>query len=310
MSFSMTGYEMAKKILALGLTIAVCCWSGLGSSLETPPKVKIIASVFPLLEFARSVAGENGDVSLLLPPGAGVHTWQPRASDIVRLSSADLFIYIGAGLEPWIDDVLKSISSTRLRVLVAAEALTLEKHEERGRAEVDPHIWLDFDKDLIIIDQIARAIGQIDPENAAAYSRRGTLYGEELKRMDERFRTGLSRCRQRTFLLGGHAAFGYLAERYGLMQVSISGMSPDAEPSPSQVVEAIELARKSNLKAVFMEANTNPKMSRILARELPAELLVLHPGANLSQKEWASGVTFLDLMEANLKNLRRGLGCE
>jgi zinc transport system substrate-binding protein len=277
LSFSMTGSEMAKKILALGLMIAACSLPGPGSRLETSPKIKIVASVFPLLEFARNVAGEDGDVSLLLPPGAGVHTWQPRASDIIRLSSADLFIYVGAGLEPWIDDVLQSISSTKLHILVAAEALTLEQREESGRREVDPHIWLDFEKDLVILDHIARAVAQIDPANAQAYSTRAARYGGELKRMDERFRAGLSRCRQRTFLLGGHAAFGYLAERYGLKQVSISGMNPDAEPSPGQVVEAIELARKSNLKAVFMEANTNPKMSRILARELSAELLVLHP---------------------------------
>jgi zinc transport system substrate-binding protein len=301
---------MAKNILTLGLIIAVCWRSGFGSRPETPPKIKIVASVFPLLEFARGVAGENGDVSLLLPPGAGVHTWQPRASDIIRLSSADLFIYIGAGLEPWIADVLRSVSSSRLHVFAATDALTLEKHEHGGRWEVDPHIWLDFQKDLIIVDIIARTLGQLDPANAEAYSSRAARYGEKLKKMDERFRTGLSRCAHRTLLLGGHAAFGYLAEKYGLEQISVFGMNPDAEPSPSQIVAAIEAARKSNLKAVFMEANTSSKMSRILARELPAELLVLHPGANLSRKEWSSGLTFLDIMEANLKNLRKGLGCE
>ncbi len=301
---------MARRILMLGLIIAVCWKSGLSSRPDSAPKIKIVASVFPLFEFARAVSGESGDVSLLLPPGAGVHTWQPRASDIVRLSSADLFIYIGAGLEPWIADVLRSVSSSRLHVLAAADALTLEKPKAGGKEEADPHVWLDFQKDRIIVDIIARAIGQIDPANSGAYLNRAARYSEDLIKMDERFREGLRRCRQRKLLLGGHAAFGYLAERYGLEQISVIGLNPDAEPSPSQVVAAIETARKLNLKAVFMEANTSSKMSRILARELPAELLVLHPGANLSRKEWSSGLTFFNLMEANLKNLRRGLGCE
>jgi zinc transport system substrate-binding protein len=226
------------------------------------------------------------------------------------LSSADLFIYIGAGLEPWIADVLRSVSSSRLHVLAASDALTLEKHKHNGRREDDPHIWLDFEKDVFIVDLIARTLGQIDPVNVEGYLSRAARYSEKLKKMDERFRTGLSRCPHRTILLGGHAAFGYLAEKYGLEQISVFGMNPDAEPSASQIVAAIEAARKSKLKAVFMEANTSSKMSRILARELPGELLVLHPGANLSRKEWSSGLTFFDLMEANLKNLRKGLGCE
>ncbi len=294
----------------LVLIMAVCWKSGFSSCPETAPKIKIVTSVFPLLEFARAVSGESGDVSLLLPPGAGIHTWQPRASDIVRLSSADLFIYIGAGLEPWIADVLRSVSSSRLHVLAAVDALTLEEPTAGGEEETDPHVWLDLQKDRVIVDSIARALSLIDPANSEAYLNRAARYGEELIKMDERFREGLRHCRQRKVLLGGHAAFGYLANKYGLEQISVIGLNPDAEPSPSQVVAAIETARKLNLKSVFMEANTSSKMSRILARELPAELLVLHPGANLSQKEWSSGLTFFDLMEANLKNLRRGLGCE
>jgi len=280
-----------------------------GPGIERKSKIRIVASVFPLQEFARAVAGENGEVSLLLPPGAGVHTWQPRASDIVRLSAADLFIYIGAGLEPWIGDVLKSLSPSGLRVLVVMDALHLNQPEKKESGD-DPHIWLDLGIDREIVNLLALTLGQIDPPRAAAFAGNAGRYAEELEKMEVNFSTVLSRCRQKTILLGGHAAFGYLAARHGLEQRSLSGLSPDAEPTPGRLIESIKWAQENGVRAVFKEANENDKTARLLAKEIGAELLVLHPGANLSKKEWSSGLTFLDIMARNLDNLKRGLGCE
>jgi zinc transport system substrate-binding protein len=273
-------------------------------------KIKIVVSIFPLMEFAGAVAGERGEASLLLPPGAGVHTWQPRASDIRRLSSADLFIYVGAGLEPWIPDLLRSISSKKLKILAVAEFLPLEQKNEAAKGAIDPHVWLDFELDQIIVNRTAETLSEIDSSHASYYRLAAAEYGEKLKKLDEHFSTGLSQCRQKAILLGGHAAFGYLARRYNLQERSLYGLSPDAEPSPSRFMETIQWARKQNVKAVYMEANSSAKMARVLAKEIQAELLVLHSGENLSKKEWASGLTFFDIMEENLKNLKKGLICD
>ncbi len=273
-------------------------------------KIKIIASVFPLMEFAGAVAGERGEVSLLLPPGAGVHTWQPRASDILRLSSADLFIYVGAGLEPWIPDLLKSISSKKLRILAVAEFLPLNGQQKDGKDGVDPHVWLDFELDRLIVNRIAGTLSGIDPAHASSYRAGATQYDENLKKLDEHYSMSLNHCRQKTILVGGHAAFGYLAKRYNLEQISLYGLSPDAEPTPSRLMDTIQWARDHNIKAVFIEANTSAKMAKVLAKEIQAELLVLNPGANLNKKEWNSGLTFFDIMEENLKNLKKGLICD
>jgi zinc transport system substrate-binding protein len=297
------------QVVAALAVLVFCLGASASADIEAEPKIKIVASIFPLQEFARAVAGEYGDISLLLPPGAGVHTWQPRASDIIRLSTADLFIYIGAGLEPWIDDVLKSLSSSRLRVLVVMDSLPLTGPENKEHEE-DPHIWLDLGIDRAIVSLLARTLGQLAPAKAAAFAGNANRYAERLEKIEEQFSSVLSRCRQRTILLGGHAAFGYLAARYGLVQRSLSGLSPDAEPTPGRLTEAIEWAKKNGIRAVFREANANDKMARLLAEEIGAELLVLHPGANLSKKEWTSGLTFLDIMAHNLDNLKRGLGCD
>jgi zinc transport system substrate-binding protein len=301
--------RLNQVVAAAVAVLAICCGASAAAGNEAEPKIRIVASVFPLQEFARAVAGEYGDVSLLLPPGAGVHTWQPRASDIIRLSTADLFIYIGAGLEPWLDDVLRSLTSSRLRVLVVMDSLSLPGPEKKEHEE-DPHIWLDLGIDRSIVSLLARTLGQIAPAQAIFFAANAERYAEKLEKIEEQFSTVLSRCRQRTILLGGHAAFGYLAARYGLEQKSLSGLSPDAEPTPGRLMEAIKWAKQNGVRAVFREANANDKMARLLAKEIGAELLVLHPGANLSKKEWSSGLTFLDIMARNLDNLKRGLGCD
>jgi len=271
-------------------------------------KLKIVASIYPIVEFARAVANERGDVSLLLPPGAGVHTWQPRASDITRLASADLFIYIGAGLEPWVNDLLRSAPSVRLKTLAVAEFLPLESADDKEA--IDPHIWLDLELDRTIVSRIAEVLTEIDPSHASLYRSGADRYNEKLSKLDAHFSRDLGRCNHKIILLGGHAAFGHLARRFHLQQVSLYGLSPDAEPSPSRLMEIIEWAKQRNIKAVFMEANTSPKMAKVLAREIQADLLVLNAGANLNKREWASGLTFIKIMEENLENLKRGLLCD
>jgi zinc transport system substrate-binding protein len=282
-----------------------------GQAAENPEPLKIVTSVFPLREFAGEIAADRAEVSLLLPPGAGVHTWQPRASDILRLSSADIFIYIGAGLEPWISDLLKSLSSPGLRVLALADALPLEEMEQGDEEKYhDPHVWLDFGLDLVIVDQIGALLSDVDPAGAPAFQERAERLKTKLRALDAAYVRGLNSCQSRTLLIGGHAAFGYLAKRYGLEQISLSGLSPDAEATPSRLMAAIERGKKSRCRAVFMEANASSRMAVVLAKELHVGLLSLHPGANLNKKEWESGRSFFDIMEENLLNLKKGLGCD
>jgi len=300
-----------KKLLTLLLGLLILASSPPAAS-PRPAPLKIITTIFPLKEFAKEIAADRGEVSLLLPPGAGVHTWQPRASDIVRLSSADLVIQVGAGLEPWIDGLLKSISSPKLRVLAVADSLSLEEHadQEGGKGGRDPHVWLDFGLDMVIADLIAAELSGIDPSGASSFQAGAARLKRRLEKLDAAYSQGLGRCASRTLVIGGHAAFGYLAKRYGLEQLSLSSLSPDAEALPSRLMSTINWGKEHKVRAVFAEANTNARMAEALAKELQAEVLVLHAAGNLSKKEWESGRTFFDIMEENLMNLRRGLACE
>jgi zinc transport system substrate-binding protein len=285
--------------------------------LDAAKKIRVVTSVFPLLEFAGGVSGERGEVSLLLPPGAEIHTWQPRPSDIIRLSSADLFIYIGADLEPWLHDLLKSVRNPSLRVLEASRGITLIDEEgivhnahEHEHGAHDPHIWLDFKNDQRIVDKIAAVLSELDPEGSSVFKRNAFIYKEKLQKLDQKFKDGLKDCVHRTIILAGHAAFGYLARSYNLHQISLYGLSPDSRPTPKKLIKVVELAKKYRIKVIFFEIRMRDELAKVLAGEIGARILVLNPGVNLTKEQLKSGKTFFDIMEANLEKLKDGLDCK
>ncbi len=278
-------------------------------------KIRIMATVFPLAEFASAIAGDRGETSLLLPPGAGVHTWQPRPGDIARLSECDLLLYIGSGLEPWLPDLLKAFPPGRIRTLEAAAGLAVagapeEEHaEEHGHGPLDPHVWLDFGLDEVIADRIVAALTAVEPAAASEFAGNAARLKDRLRSLDGQFRAGLAGCRGRTIVLAGHAAFGYLARRYGLGQTSLYGLSPDAQPKPQDLIRAIEFCKANGVRTVFTESSVPPDLSKTLAREIGGRVLALYAGHNLTRDEQDRRTSFFALMEEDLARLRDGLGC-
>ncbi len=284
-----------------------------------PAKLRILASILPLEEFASGVAGDRGEVSLLLPPGAGVHTWQPRPGDIMKLASADLFISVGANLEPWLADVVAAVPKGKVRVLEVSKGLTLmpapeESGEEaaqgHGHEGLDPHVWLDFGLDEKIVDGIASTLAELDPEGKALFQANAAALKAKLRTLDEEFRTGLAGCKGREFILAGHDAFGYLARRYGLVQRSLYGLSPDSQPKPRDVMAVVDEARRTGVKTVFTETSVPPGLAETLARETGARVLSLSAAHNLTREDIRRKLGFFDIMREDLKNLREGLGCK
>jgi zinc transport system substrate-binding protein len=269
-------------------------------------KPRVVCSLFPLYEFAKAAGGDKADVSLLLPPGVEPHAWEPKARDLVAISQADLFLCASKDLEPWASDVVKGASREGLQVMVAADG-----YEKPDRpAKLDPHVWLDLAFDQVIVTGIARALSLIDPGNSNLYRANATAYGRKLEAMDHAYRSALASCRHRTLVVGGHSAFSYLAHRYGLEQIPLYGISADAEPTPQKLAEVVEIAKQRKVKFIFLETLVSPKLGRVLAEEVGAVTLALNPGANLAQEEVAGGMTFLEIMEGNLKNLKKGLECD
>lgn len=292
-----------------------------GSPLFAQTHLKVITTLFPLQEFAGAVGGENVRVEMIIPPGAEPHAWEPKPSDLAKIFRADVFIYIGPAMEPWAGGLLKATGGARLRVVEATRGLRLLGAQEsqtetpqnpgpQREGKIDPHVWLDFSLDLKIVDAIVSAFAEKDPGNAPRYQTNAGVFKARLEALDKEFRTSLSSCRHRQIILGGHSAFSYLARRYGLQQIPLYGISPNAEPTPRKLTEVIHAAEQHGVKYIFFEELVNPKLAQVLARETGLQTLVLNDGANLTRDQIKQKVTFLGLMEKNLENLRRGLECE
>ena len=280
-------------------------------------KLQVVTTLFPLYDMARAIGGTSAQVSLLLPPGAEAHSFEPRPGDILRLNRADLFVYTGPFMEPWAESLLKGIDSPRLQVVNAGRGIPLLKQGEEERHTAghhhegggDPHIWLDFGNAQTMVVTILAGFVERDPAHTELYRHNAAGYRARLEELDNAYRTGLADCKTRTIIHGGHFAFGYLAKRYSLRYLSAFPPSGDSEPNARQMAEMVGLIRSSGAGVVYYEELVSPRLADTLARETGARLLLLNAAHNVSRADLDRGVTLPDLMKQNLENLRQGLLC-
>lgn len=275
-------------------------------------KVQVVASIFPVYDFIRVVGGERVKLTQLLPPGVEAHGFAPTPRDIVRINQADLFVYTGEVMEPRVAKMIRSLDGDVQVVDVSDDQVPMEmehhgKHDHHGG---DPHFWLDPIKAKIMVEEITRALIQVDPDHQAGYQLRSKNYLEQLTALDADIRAGLKNCRHHTIISGGHFAFGHFIKRYHLQAISAyPGFSPDGKPSPRGIATLIKRMEETGATAVFHEELMEPKVAKIIVEETGAKLLLLHGVHNVSKQERADHVSYLSLMTGNLTRLRQGLQC-
>jgi zinc transport system substrate-binding protein len=296
------------------------------------PRPLVVASFYPMYEFAKQVGGNRVEVVSLVPDGVEPHDWEPSPQDLVRLRKARVFIYNGAGLESWEERFLKDLSDAQTAVVKTTEGVTPRSaaagdhghpakkaqghrhgRKDPGEAKAaeppaDPHVWLDPVRARSQVEAIRAGLAQADPTNAAAYAENAEAYGARLAALHEAFERGLQRCARRDIVVS-HAAFGYLADRYRLTMIPIAGLRPETEPSPAQLAALVRLVRRTRVTHIFFERLVGAGLAETLAREVGAQTLVLNPIEGLTKEEAVAGKGYLSLMEENLRNLRTALEC-
>jgi zinc transport system substrate-binding protein len=272
---------------------------------KTSGKINVVTSFYPLYEFSKRIGGEKADVSILVPAGAEPHDWEPGPQDIIKIESAQIFVYNGAGLEPYVDKIITKTESQKLIVVDSSEGIDLIK--EGGTP--DPHIWLDPVLAKHQVDAIEKAFIKADPKNSDYYMANSQALRQDLDALDANISNELAPARKKVFITA-HAAFGYFAKRYGLMQIAIAGLSPDIEPSPAKIAEIIKLAQENKMKYIFFETLVSPKLSETIAKETGAQTLVLNPIEGLSEDQIKHGENYFTLMRDNAKNLKLELDVE
>jgi zinc transport system substrate-binding protein len=275
-------------VVALSLATAAC--GGDASDKRT-----VLAAFYPLAFAAEQVAGADVEVTTLTPPGAEPHDLELTARDVGRVRDASLVVYVGRGFQPALERALDDREGLSLDVLQEVELLP-------GSGEggsVDPHVWLDPLRFESIARRIAGALGQPTAADALATRLRG---------LDGEYRRGLARCERRE-LVTSHAAFGYLARRYGLEQVPLLGISPAAEPAPKEVERLVRDVRTTGATTVFSEKLLSPRLAETIAREAGAATAILDPLEGLTSEELDAGADYFTVMRENLAALREALAC-
>jgi zinc transport system substrate-binding protein len=294
--------------LALGLT-------GCGAGRPDGGRLPVVAAFYPLQFLAERIGGDRVTVTNLVKPGAEPHDLELRPRQVAQLADARLVVHL-AGFQPALDDAIAT--EARKRALDVATVAPLvpapsgagdetdEGHEEsRPGVGLDPHVWLDPVRFAAIADAVADRLVTIDPAGAAGYRSRATALRGDLAALDNGYAAGLANC-ARHEIVTSHAAFGYLATRYRLNQLPISGRSPDEEPTPQHIAAVADLARRHGVTTIFFETLVSPKIAQTLAREAGARVEVLDPIEGL---EPGSAGDYLSVMRANLGKLRQALGC-
>ena len=279
-------------------------------------KIKVAASFFPLYEFAKNVGGDKAEVYSFLPIGNEPHSWEPSIQEIEELKGTQLFIYNGAGMEAYISKFMSSGEFSNMTFVKATEGITLlradaaeDDKEILAEGGMDPHVW----NDPILAEQevtnIKNALEKADPANAQYYEDNANAYLAKLDALDNSIKTGLSNCKKDTFV-SFHNAFNYFSNRYGIHDVWITGIAPEADVPPQDIKKVIQITKDKDVKVIFSEDLVDPKLANTLADEIDAQVLVLSPLEGINQTEQQEGKTYLDKWYQNLHNLRTALECQ
>jgi zinc transport system substrate-binding protein len=281
-----------------------------------------------MYDFAVKIGGERVNAVNMVPAGVEPHDWEPGAADMVGLESADVFIYNGAGMEHWAEDILESLQNPGLVAVEASAGIPLmeghddhgddhgeeEEEEEEGDheddhedGEFDPHVWLDPQRAKTEMLNIRDAFKKADPEGAAVYDANYNKYAAQLDELDGEFSDALAAFSGRDIIVA-HEAFGYLCAAYGLNQVPIEGLSPDSEPDPARMAEIIEFAAQRDIKVIFFEELVSPKVAETIAEAVGAQTDVLNPFEGPGDDDSGGGDDYFAVMRSNLAALIRALG--
>lgn len=413
--------------VAFTAIVAVVIAAGLGAEPEDQApaavmagedRIKVFASFYPYYEFARNVAGESAVVEQYMPSGVEAHDWEPRALEIQSLKDADVFVYNGLGMEPYVDNLMESGEFEHVSFVKASESVELIKpdeehgehgHEEHGEHaeefieeiesaieefehghatesqtleqieeilhrhegdghdhgeetietieellhevedghftpeqgieeihhfvlgiemdehgeakhdedeyghhhdfEFDPHIWLDPVLAKQQVNNIRDGLIEADPQNGEQYERNAMAYNAKLDALDTQYKSSLSSCGKDTFV-PFHNAFTYLADRYELGIMPLSGIAPESEASAAEIAEFVDFVHDNDIKVIFAEELVDPRLAEVIAEEAGAEVLLFSPLEALAQDEVGQDITYIDKMEQNLEALKVALECQ
>jgi zinc transport system substrate-binding protein len=291
--------------------------------------MNVVATIFPPYDFAREIAGDKVNLTMLLQPGAESHSFEPTPQDIIKVQNCDVFIYVGGESDAWVERILESMDTSRMEIItlmdcvevveeVIVEGMQDEEedhdHEEDGHeheeeeAEYDEHVWTSPRNAKLIVRKIADVLKQRDAANAAAYEKNTQSYLTKLTNLDASFQNMINGAKRKTFVFGDRFPFRYFADAYGLNYfAAFPGCSTETECSAATIAFLVNKVRAEKIPAVFHIELSNEKIADTICEETGTKKLLLHAVHNISKRDFDRGANYYDLMTQNVQNLKEAL---
>lgn len=333
---------MKKFLLFLALAtlslLVACGDNSENKDANTPDdKISVYTTVYPLQYFAERIGGDYIEVASIYPAGANEHSFEPTQKDMMNLADADLFFYIGLGLEGFVENAEKTLAKEDVKLVAVANEISdkdlaistgaghshdeeiveeehdhdhheeaTDNHDEHDHSDVDPHVWLspELSKDLAL--SIKNELIALLPEQEATFTANYDALVVELDDLNKKFTDLATTAKTKTFFVS-HAAFGYIAGSYGLQQVPISGLNSQSEPSQKELTQIVEKAKEQDVHYILIEQNVSSKLSEVIQHEIGAKSLVLHNLSVLTTEDVKNNETYFSLMERNIETLNTAL---
>lgn len=310
-------------ILIIIMTIIVMCFKT-ESVVKNEEKLQIVATLFPQYDFAKQIVKDKADVKLLLNSGVETHNYEPTGKDMITiLSGSDMFLYTGTNLEPWTEKIVPNLESTNCKIVNVSDGIELitieefeerhinseiliEEHEEEHKHQeiFDGHIWQNPKNAVKMLDNVLKALCEIDPDNAEYYTKNAEEYRNQILELDGELRNIVNQSERKEIAVGGEFAYAYLVEEYGINFVSVyTNCGEGEDPSIAKVKSVIDYINKYNIPVVYYEELSEGTVAKMIAEETEAEPLVLYSIHNGDTEK----DTYVSLMSKNLENLKKGL---
>lgn len=335
-------------VAVLALFTAACGdKSSTSQKTEEKDKLSIYTTVYPLSYFAQRIGGDYVEVASIYPAGANEHTFEPTQKDMMKLADADIFFYIGLGLEGFVENAKKTLANEDVTMVATADDVSDDKlavstghvhaeeeeheadahdehgtteeeheheaeehgHDEHEHGDIDPHVWLSptISQDLALA--IKNTLVEKMPAQEATFNTNYDALVKELQDLDQDFEAMTDKAQNKTFFVS-HAAFGYIAGQYGLTQVPIAGLNSQNEPSQKELTKIVDKANELHIHYILFEQNVSSKLAEIIQKEVGAESLVLHNLSVLTADDEKNKETYFTLMQKNIQTLEKALSVQ
>ncbi|SNX53292.1 metal ABC transporter substrate-binding protein [Thermoanaerobacterium sp. RBIITD] len=291
---------MKKSVSFLLILIFLFGLTSCSVTAKKPQKSIVYASFYPIYDLTKKIGGDKINVNNIIPPGVEPHDWEPTTKQVADISKASLVIYLGLGMDSWISKIEASTSGPKF-IEVSKDINTIKQGNT-----INPHVWLSPKESLILAKNIKDALVTNDNKNKDYYEKNYEGLKKTLTQLDNEYVSRLKNTKLKTFVVY-HSAFDYIARDYGLKQVSVVGMSEEAEASPAKIADVIKLVKENNLKYIFTEPLTSPKPIQTIANESGAKILPLNTIEGLTKDEMNKGYDYISLMNQNIENLVKAL---